>query len=95
MKYIHLGVVYKGDIMEKNKKYSNSWLLLVIVLLAATAPAFSMFKVAPVMDSLMADLTINAAQGGLISTSFSLVPILLSIPVGVIVSKYGNWKFGL
>ena len=95
MKYIHLGVVYKGDIMEKNKKYSNSWLLLVIVLLAATAPAFSMFKVAPVMDRLMADLTINAAQGGLISTSFSLVPILLSIPVGVIVSKYGNWKFGL
>ncbi|MDD6232206.1 MAG: MFS transporter [Frisingicoccus sp.] len=81
--------------MSRNKKYSDSWLLLAIVLLAATAPAFSMFKVAPVMDSVMADLSITAAEGGLISTSFSLVPIFLSIPVGVIVSKYGNWKFGL
>ena len=83
------------DVMSRNKKYSDSWLLLAIVLLAATAPAFSMFKVAPVMDSVMADLSITAAEGGLISTSFSLVPIFLSIPVGVIVSKYGNWKFGL
>lgn len=81
--------------MSRNKKYSDSWLLLAVVLLAATAPAFSMFKVAPVMDSVMADLSITAAEGGLISTSFSLVPIFLSIPVGVIVSKYGNWKFGL
>ena len=78
------------DVMSRNKKYSDSWLLLAIVLLAATAPAFSMFKVAPVMDSVMADLSITAAEGGLISTSFSLVPIFLSIPVGVIVSKYGN-----
>ena len=80
---------------NEKKEYSDSWLLLIIVLLAATAPAFSMFKVSPVMDSLLADLSIKATQGGLISTSFSLVPIILSIPVGVIVSKYGNWRFGL
>ena len=80
--------------MNTERKASNPWSILILVLLASIAPPLALFKVAPVMEMILAEFGVTAAQGGLISTLFSLVPIILSIPVGVIVSKYGNYRLG-
>ncbi len=81
--------------MSETKSNSKPWIMLMLVLLASIAPPLAMFKVAPVMEMIQNEYAITAAQGGLVSTLFSLVPIILSIPVGILVSKYGNYRLGL
>ena len=81
--------------MSETKNPGNPWIMLLLVLLASIAPPLAMFKVAPVMEMIQNEYAITAAQGGLVSTLFSLVPIILSIPVGILVSKYGNYRLGL
>lgn len=83
------------EIMSATQNGSKPWIMLMLVLLAAIAPPLAMFKVAPVMEMIQDEYAITAAQGGLVSTLFSLVPIILSIPVGILVSKYGNYRLGL
>ena len=81
--------------MENKQNSTYSWIVLIIVLLAATAAPLAMFKVPTVMSNICEEFGINATQGGLVFSIFSLVPIFLAIPVGIIVAKYGNWKLGL
>ena len=81
--------------MSVQKNTARPWIMLILVLLASIAPPLAMFKVAPVMETIQNEFSITAAQGGLVSTLFSLVPIVLSIPVGILVSKYGNYRLGL
>jgi len=80
---------------QKDTKSGNHWIQLFIILFAISSSTIAMFKVATVMDSLMAEFSLNAAQGGLITSIFSVVPIFLAIPVGVIIARYGSWKVGL
>lgn len=81
--------------MSSEKNAARPWIMLILVLLASIAPPLAMFKVAPVMETIQTEFSITAAQGGLVSTLFSLVPIVLSIPVGILVSRYGNYRLGL
>lgn len=81
--------------MENKNNSTYSWIMLIIILLAATAAPMAMFKVPTVMSDICEEFAINATQGGLVFSIFSLVPIFLAIPAGIIVAKYGNWKLGL
>lgn len=81
--------------MTATKNTVKPWSMLILVLLASIAPPLAMFKVAPVMEIIQSEYAITSVQGGLVSTLFSLVPIILSIPVGILVSKYGNYRLGL
>ncbi|MDY4835850.1 MAG: MFS transporter [Frisingicoccus sp.] len=81
--------------MENKKNSIYSWIALIIILLAATAAPMAMFKVPTVMSTICEEFAINATQGGLVFSIFSLVPIFLAIPAGLIVARYGNWKLGL
>lgn len=81
--------------MKSTQKKTSPWLTLLLVLFASIGPPMSLFKVGPVMDMIINDFHITAAQGGLVSTLFAAVSIFLSIPIGIIVSKYGNYLLGL
>ncbi len=86
----------KGDFMSKNIERSyNSWFIMIIVLLAATAAPLAMFKVSTVLTDIQNELGITSTEGGFIFSVFSLVPIFLAIPVGMIVNKFGNRKLGI
>lgn len=81
--------------MNSDQKKGNLWITLFLVLFASIGPPMSLFKVGAVMDMIITDFNITAAQGGLISSLFASMSIVLSIPIGVIVSKYGNYILGL
>ena len=81
--------------MNSDQKKGNPWIILILVLFASIGPPMSLFKVGAVMDMIITDFNITAAQGGLISSLFASMSIILSIPIGVIVSKYGNYILGL
>lgn len=81
--------------MNTTRKKTSPWLTLLLVLFASIGPPMSLFKVGPVMDMIINEFHITAAQGGLVSTLFAAVSIFLSIPIGIVVSKYGNYLLGL
>ena len=80
---------------SETKASGKLWVLLVLVLLASVGSTMALFKVPPVMGLLMEEFQIGATQGGLIMSIFSIIPIFLSIPAGLLAAKFGNWKLGL
>ncbi len=80
----------------KQKKKISPTLILVIMLISMTSGAICMNKVAPVLTNIMSDLQISSsARAGLLMSVFTLAGIFLSIPMGVLVTKFGTFKTGL
>lgn len=80
--------------MEKVKRKSPV-LVMVIMLISMTAGAICMNKMSPVLTEICTDLGITTTQSGLLLSIFVLSGIFLSIPMGVVVAKYGTFKTGL
>lgn len=70
-------------------------LVMVIMLVSMTAGAICMNKTGPVLTELVSDLGITTAQSGLLVSIFTLSGIFLSIPMGLLTTKYGTFKTGL
>ena len=77
------------------KKKAAPTMVLVIMLISMTAGAVCMNKVAPVLTNIMEDLQISSsAKAGMLMSVFTLAGIFLSIPMGVLVTKFGTFKTG-
>lgn len=77
-----------------NKK--SPWTILTVMLISMVAGAICMNKVSPVLSNIMADLNIaSSSQAGLLMSIFTFSGIILSIPMGVLTTKYGTFKTGL
>ncbi|MGI6203903.1 MAG: CynX/NimT family MFS transporter [Anaerovoracaceae bacterium] len=82
--------------MTNTAKHHSPWLILVIMLISMMAGAMCMNKVSPVLSYMVEDLGItSSAQSGLLISIFTFTGILLSIPMGVLITKYGTYKTGL
>ena len=82
--------------MTDAKKTKNPWMILVVMLISMMAGAICMNKVAPVLINIQEDLAISSsAQAGLLMSIFTFSGIILSIPMGVLTTKYGTFKTGL
>lgn len=81
--------------MTGSKAKQNSWLILIITILAAAAAAGTLFKVPPIMGDLMESLSLSASQGGWLFSVFAVVGIFVSIPMGIIITRFGLRKSGL
>lgn len=82
--------------MHKNTGKKSPWTILVVMLVSMVAGAICMNKVAPVLSNIMADLKITSgSQAGLLMSIFTFSGIILSIPMGVLITKYGTFKTGL
>lgn len=82
--------------MADAKKTKNPWMILVVMLISMMAGAICMNKVAPVLINIQEDLAISSsAQAGLLMSIFTFSGIILSIPMGVLTTKYGTFKTGL
>jgi predicted MFS family arabinose efflux permease len=58
--------------------------------------AICMNKVSPVLTNIASDLAIsNSTQAGLLMSIFVLSGIFLSIPMGMLITKYGTFKTGI
>ncbi len=70
--------------------------ILVVMLLSMMAGAICMNKVAPILINITDDLNItDGTLSGLLISIFTFSGILLSIPMGVLTTKYGFFKTGL
>ncbi len=82
------------SVKNQTKKLS-CWAVLWIVVLSMTALALCMFKVPPLMGDLIAALNLSGtAQGGFLMSIFSFAGIILAIPAGLIITRYGMYKTG-
>lgn len=68
---------------------------MTVMLVSMTAGAICMNKMGPVLAEIMSDLGITNAQSGLLVSVFVLSGIFLSIPMGLLTTKYGTFKTGL
>lgn len=79
----------------KARSKMSAWTVLWITVLSMTASALCMFKVPPLMADLIGALNLaGEAQGGLLMSIFSLAGMVLAIPAGLIITRFGMYKTG-
>ncbi len=68
---------------------SYRWVILGIVYLSMLSYAFVFQVIPPVLSLIIADLGLSHTEAGLLMGLFALPGVFLSIPVGMLVDRYG------
>lgn len=72
-----------------------AWVILWVVYFASVAAPLNQFKIPPVMPVLMQTLQIDLAQAGALMSVIALVGLILALPAGVILQRWGPRLTGL
>ena len=67
-----------------------AWVILAVVYLASVAAAFDQFKIPPIMPVLMDTFHIDLTQAGLLMSSIAMIGLVLALPAGIILQRYGS-----
>lgn len=79
-----------------SSKKRSPGIILVVMLLSMVAGSICMNKVAPVLTNIVSDFAISSGTlSGLLMSIFVFSGIFLSIPMGMLITKYGTFKTGL
>ena len=77
--------------IQKNKQSNQyAWVILFIVYLATVSSGIMMNKVSPSMPTMIDVFGINLSQAGLLMSVYALTVVLLAIPAGILISKFGQ-----
>ncbi|HBM80679.1 MAG TPA: hypothetical protein DD426_07570 [Clostridiaceae bacterium] len=76
----------------ENKSKTPMVLVLIILLLTAVAAPLNLNKVSPIAPELMQYFKIGETQLGMLISVFSLTGIILALPGGLLIHKFGPWK---
>ena len=71
---------------------SYAWVILVVVYFAGVVAPFSQFKVPPIMPILMQKFQLDLTQAGLLMSSFAAVGLVLALPAGLALQRFGSRK---
>jgi MFS family permease len=74
---------------------SYAWVILVVVFLASVAAPLNQAKIPPLMLEIMEAFHLSLGQAGWLMSVFALTGLLLSLPAGVFLQKFGPKKLGL
>ena len=74
---------------------SYAWVILVVVFLASVAAPLNQFKVPPIMTVLIQAFNLNIASAGWLMSIFAITGVILAIPAGFILQKFGPKTTGL
>ena len=78
------------------KNNGSSGAILFIMLLSMTAGSLSLNKVSPVINQIITSLEfVSEAKAGMLIAVFVLSGILLALPVGMIITRFGMYVTGL
>jgi len=70
-------------------------MILVVTLIAMVTGSICMNKVSPVLTYIVSDFSIdNSTYSGLLISVFVISGIILSIPMGILITKHGTFKTG-
>jgi predicted MFS family arabinose efflux permease len=67
----------------------NPWLILAVVLFGSVAAVIAQFAAPPLMPLLMDDFGIDLAQASTLMSVFSVTGLILALPAGVILGRFG------
>ena len=70
----------------------TSWPLVIIVAGAGFTAAFNIGKVAPVLSLIQAEMGLELSDLGLVVSVYSLMVMLLCIPVAIAGAQFGNYR---
>jgi MFS family permease len=76
-------------------RLQSPWFILIVVLLTSIAAPLTQFKVPPVMPLLMEAFGQSGSRAGLLMSVFALTGLLLAIPAGFILQRWGHRAVGL
>lgn len=66
-----------------------AWVILAVVYFASVVAPFNQFKVPPVMPALIAAMDISLSQSGLLMSVIALVGLILALPAGMLLQRFG------
>jgi MFS family permease len=72
-----------------------AWVILFAVMIASISAPFAQFKVPPVMSVLMEAYHLNLTSAGWLMSIFAVTGLVLAVPAGIILQKYGSKTTGL
>ena len=72
-----------------------AWVILVVVFLASLAGPINQSKVPPLMPVIMDAFQLSIGQAGWLMSVFALTGLLLALPAGVLLQRFGPKKLGL
>ncbi len=72
-----------------------AWVILVVVYLASIAAPLNQFKIPPIMPVIMEEFQLNLPQAGLLMSIIAVVGLVLAIPAGILLQRYGSKTIGL
>lgn len=72
-----------------------AWVILLVVFLASLAAPLNMAKIPPIMPVIMDAFQLSLGQGGMLMSVFAFTGMLLSLPAGILLRRYGPKKLGI
>jgi MFS family permease len=72
-----------------------AWVILAVVYFASVAAPFNQFKVPPIMPELIAGFNIDLTQAGLLMSIIAVIGLVLALPAGILLQRYGPKLTGL
>ena len=72
-----------------------AWVILVVVYLASIAAPLNQLKVPPIMPVLMDALHLDLTRAGLLMSTVAVVGVILALPAGILVQRYGSRLIGV
>jgi MFS family permease len=72
-----------------------AWVILVVVFLASVAAPLNQAKIPPLMSVIMDAFQLTLGQAGWLMSVFALTGLLLSLPAGIFLQKFGPKILGL
>jgi MFS family permease len=80
---------------EKGFISPYAWVILGVTMLAGVAGPFNQFKVPPVMPVLMEQFRLDLSSAGMLMSIFAITGLIMALPAGIIVQRYGLKVSGL
>jgi MFS family permease len=77
------------------KTAAYAWVILFALYMATLAATLDLFKVPPVMGTLIGTFNLSNSQAGLLMSIFSIMGFVLAIPAGYILMRFGIKTTGL
>jgi MFS family permease len=84
-----------ADTTTAERGARGDWPVFAAVFAASVAAAAAQFAVPPVMPLLMGEFATDLTQASLLVSVFSVTGVVLALPAGVILARFGAWSTGL
>ncbi|MGV8084430.1 MAG: MFS transporter [Coriobacteriia bacterium] len=81
--------------MREKRLMRQAWVVTLVVFLGGIALAFAQNKVAPIIPTVMDAFSIDMASAGWLSSIFSVVALITSLPAAFILARLGSRKCGI